>query len=37
MIALLFCAGANTIKVTGLVILSAEIATLPGKTLALIP
>ena len=30
-------AGANTIKVTGLVILSAEIGTLPGKILALIP
>jgi hypothetical protein len=31
------CAGAKTIKLTGLVILSADIATLPGKTFALIP
>ena len=31
------CAGANTIKLTGLVILSADIGTFPGKTFALIP
>jgi hypothetical protein len=31
------CAGANTIKVIGFVILSADIGTLPGKMLALMP